>query len=167
MYRLSDKLSEGKSYSHSSFRAFLRPQVLMQQLAGFTWIMAVTCDDCHQTYILGIRQIITSFMTYFYFLPRLSLTFVTFIKLYQESKSHQRLCVYVLFFIEIILFQAYWRNSKAQFWINVPKEIVNIGCHLDTNCGFNKSKRAKPLILKCRNLILSLMNTSQYEQLKL
>ena len=36
MYRLSDKLSEGSSYCHSSFRSDLRPQVLMSQLAGFT-----------------------------------------------------------------------------------------------------------------------------------
>ena len=74
--------------------------------------MAVTCDDCHQTYILGIQQIITSLMTYFYFLPRLSLTFV---KLYQESKSHQRLCVYVLFFIEIILFRRIEETRKHKF----------------------------------------------------
>ena len=112
MYRLSDKLSEGNSYSYSSFRAVLRPQVLMQQLSGFTSIMAVTCDDCHQTYILGIQQIITSLMTYFYFLTRLSLTFV---KLYQESKSHQRLCVYVLFFIEIILFRRIEETRKHKF----------------------------------------------------
>ena len=97
---------------------FLRPQVLMQRLAGFTWMMAVTCDDCHQTYILGIQQIITSLMTYFYFLARLSLTFV---KLYQESKSHQRLCVYVLFFTSIIPFRRIEETRKHEFWITAPK----------------------------------------------